>query len=139
MIGNNYTKVKKRLDELRKKGPKFMCLNDDMNKTHDPDPRVLDTLNDFFTGCYPKRCPFELPEGETNGVQYIQDYTGRLGKTDFVMILLVVLAVVGVALMLLPEHLRVRLMVMAVQVKTAVWISCCNKGADACTKGCVTV
>lgn len=74
MVPDNTTKVKKRLDELRSKGPKFICLNDDMNKTHDPPAATIEALHNFYTGYVPLACPFELPEGETNKFLHMRDY-----------------------------------------------------------------
>jgi hypothetical protein len=73
MVGNDVEKVTTRLQELRAKAPKFICLNDDMNKTHDPDPQLLVELQKFYTGYFPKPCPFELPDGVRNEFRYIED------------------------------------------------------------------
>ncbi len=53
--------------------PKFICLNDDMNKTHAPDPRLLTALKEFFVSYYPKPSPFELPEDKPNPVLYMDE------------------------------------------------------------------
>lgn len=86
MVGNNATVVQKRLDEIRAKGaprrsllvdadsvccvcfagPKFVCLNDDMNKTHAPPVELMNVLADFYESYYPKPSPFELPDGVLN-------------------------------------------------------------------------
>lgn len=39
MVHDNDTKTRKDLDSLRHEQRKFVCLNDDMNKTH-PNPKV---------------------------------------------------------------------------------------------------
>lgn len=67
-VGNNLTSVMKRLDDMRAKGPKFICLNDDMNKTGDASGAILDTLKAFYLTLLPEPCPFELPPGERNEV-----------------------------------------------------------------------
>ena len=61
MVPDNTTKVQLRLDEIRAKMPKFICLNDDMNKTADPPMETLQVLRDFYTSYFPNPCPFELP------------------------------------------------------------------------------
>lgn len=60
MVQDNYTIVKERLDGIRAKMPKFICLNDDI-KTPDPDPKLFETLREFFESYYPVPSPFELP------------------------------------------------------------------------------
>ncbi len=71
MMGNNATVVGKRLDEIRTKMPKFICLNDDMNKTHAPPQQLLQTIADFYMSYFPLPSPFELPPGESNPFLYI--------------------------------------------------------------------
>ena len=66
MVPDDYEAVQLRLDEIRNNGHKFVCLNDDMNKTHDPDPRLLQALSEFYQSYFPLPCPFELPEGQLN-------------------------------------------------------------------------
>eukprot|EP00808_Paulinella_micropora_P024476 g15461.t1 len=75
MVGNNWTVVRDRLDEIRATQHKFICLNDDMSKTDNPDPRLLQVLHDFFNSFYPERCPFELPEGVYNSNLYLDEIT----------------------------------------------------------------
>lgn len=81
MVGNNYTSVQARLDEIREKMPKFICLNDDMNKTHAPDPRLLTALRDFYISYFPKPSPFELPPGKRNPYLYIDELRAHLKQT----------------------------------------------------------
>lgn len=66
MVPDDYDAVQRRLDEIRTQGHKFICLNDDMNKTHDPDPRLLHALSDFYQAYFPLPCPFELPDDAPN-------------------------------------------------------------------------
>jgi len=73
MVGDNYTDVQRRLDEIRITGHKFICLNDDMNKTHDPDPRLLKALRDFYLSYFPTPSPFELPPGQINEFLHLDD------------------------------------------------------------------
>jgi len=74
MVGDNYTLVQRRLDEIRTTGHKFICLNDDMNKTHAPDPRLLKALRDFYLSYFPTPSPFELPEGQVNEFLHMDEY-----------------------------------------------------------------
>ncbi|GAB5363523.1 hypothetical protein AAMO2058_000890500 [Amorphochlora amoebiformis] len=66
MVPDDYDTVQERLDHIMVKAPKFICLNDDMNKTHDPPKRTLKALYDFYETYYPDATPFELPQGEPN-------------------------------------------------------------------------
>lgn len=69
----NHTIVENRLNGIRAKAPKFICLNDDMNKTHDPDPLCVKALHDFYEEYVPEPCPFELPVEEYRNVYHIDD------------------------------------------------------------------
>lgn len=44
MMGDNYSHVRDHLNKVRRRQPKFICLNDDMNKTAEPDPRYWGRL-----------------------------------------------------------------------------------------------
>lgn len=63
-----------RLDEIRSKMPKFICLNDDMNKTSDPPAATLKALRDFYLSYFPAACPFELQEGQRNQFMYVEQW-----------------------------------------------------------------
>jgi hypothetical protein len=108
MVGNDYTKVKARLDELRQKGPKFICLNDDMGD--DPSPQLSNALQNFYTGFFPKPCPFELPEGEINEFAYVDDWRAAVVQASVHRRnMLLGLLLCGVLLLLLPATLRLRM------------------------------
>ncbi len=47
-------------DNIRRKAPKFVCLNDDMNKTHAAPRKVLRALHGFARSLLPLPSPFEL-------------------------------------------------------------------------------
>jgi hypothetical protein len=65
MVPDNYTMVSERLADIRLRMPKFICLNDDMNKTHEPPPETLECLQDFYISYFPVPSPFEWT-AETN-------------------------------------------------------------------------
>jgi hypothetical protein len=65
MVPDNYTIVSNRLAEIRLRMPKFICLNDDMNKTHDPPQDTVKSLQEFYLSYFPVASPFEWT-GETN-------------------------------------------------------------------------
>jgi UDP-N-acetylglucosamine-lysosomal-enzyme len=121
MVGNDYDVVKKRLDELRQKGPKFICLNDDMNKTHDPEPKLLGALHDFYTGYFPLPCPFELPEGVVNDFLYLEDSAfgqrrwGYAQDTSYARMAVLMLLVLGMLGLVLPNSMRLRLVLFVKQ------------------------
>lgn len=80
MVSDNATRVRQRLDELRVQQPKFLCLNDNM-ALNDSDPHSgresAAVLREFYESYFPRRCPFEVPEGERNEFQYVDEWSGR--------------------------------------------------------------
>lgn len=59
-IRNNDTSLMERLDGIRKKRHKHICLNDNLHH-NDPDtPRVKKIVLDFYRSILPLRCAFEL-------------------------------------------------------------------------------
>lgn len=76
-VPDDTTKVQLRLDEIRSKMPKFICLNDDMNKTADPPAATLKALRDFYLSYFPSPCPFELEEGQRNSFRYVEEWRGQ--------------------------------------------------------------
>jgi hypothetical protein len=72
MVGNDAAAVQKRLDNIRRKAPKFVCLNDDMNKTHTP-KGVLRALHGFSRSLLPTPSPFELRGGKVNEKLHVDD------------------------------------------------------------------
>ena len=77
MVPDNTTLVQLRLDEIRSKMPKFICLNDDMNKTHDPPVETLAALRDFYISYFPNPCPFENPDDRPNDFMYVEQWRQR--------------------------------------------------------------
>ena len=74
MIGDNFNETKEKLDSIRAKKTKFICVNDDM---HSPSPQLEKMLSDFYKSMFPKPSPFELPEGKTNGGQNVFELRRR--------------------------------------------------------------
>ena len=80
MISDNVTRVSQRLDELRVQMPKFICLNDDMNRTDVEGGRLSGSaavLREFYESYFPHRCAFELEDGVRNEFQYVSEWSGR--------------------------------------------------------------
>jgi len=63
MIVDNINITRNKLDGLRARKPKFICINDDM---HLAPPEVQQTVHDFFSSIVPLACPAELPPGSVN-------------------------------------------------------------------------
>ena len=63
MIVDDINITRTKLDGLRARKPKFICINDDMRQAP---ISVQRTVRDFFESIVPKRCPAELPIGQQN-------------------------------------------------------------------------
>ena len=61
MLTDNVTDSTARLDELRLRPPKFLCINDDMEEGLDGS---LQLLRDFYRSLLPQPSPFELPPSQ---------------------------------------------------------------------------
>ena len=77
MVPNDYDGVAERLKSIREKRPKFICLNDNLPKDREPDPRVLKELKDHFEWYYPLPSQFELPLEEANACSNLQECTAQ--------------------------------------------------------------
>ena len=55
---NNLNLQKKALRRIEKKKPKFYCLNDDQRDN--PNPEVVDLVQDFLNRMYPEKSEFEI-------------------------------------------------------------------------------
>jgi len=73
MIENNDTIAQGKLDGIRQKRQKFICLNDNMNHTDPNSVKVVKVLHDFYESLFPRPSSFELPPGKLNPFSYIQD------------------------------------------------------------------
>jgi hypothetical protein len=85
-----------------------------MNKTHDPEPKLLGALQDFYTGYFPLPCPFEHPDGVTNDFLYLEDshYGKRWGYvqgTSYPRTAVLLLLALGMLGLVLPNSLRLRI------------------------------
>ena len=63
MISDDLEDTMSKLNEVRAKRPKFVCINDDMD---DPSPVLLENLQKFYKSFFPHPSRFELPPGQTN-------------------------------------------------------------------------
>merc|ERR1712110_649732 len=77
MVNQNDTKLQEKLDGIREKQHKFICLNDNID--HD-DPNADDAvrlLHNLYKSIVPLRSSFELPNDKLNQDQYIDDIQAR--------------------------------------------------------------
>lgn len=110
MVPNDYDAVVTRLQSIRDKRPKFICLNDNLPKNREPDPRVLKELSDHFDRYYPFPSHFELPQDQTNACSNLQECTAQkeelfiqMGGTNnirtlLLMCVLIVLVMLGLTM-----------------------------------------
>lgn len=81
MIYDNATLTTEKLDSVRWRKSKFICLNDNVNQYT---PELAETVRDFFEAMYPIPSRFELPRGKTNPTLYTDEYTIKWNtNTDF--------------------------------------------------------
>jgi hypothetical protein len=69
MIGDDYNDTLDKLDSVRARRSKFVCINDDMHEAPEALQRLL---RDFFLSYFPHPCPFELEEGQRNVHLYVE-------------------------------------------------------------------
>jgi len=77
MVPDDTAKVVTRLDEIRAKQPKFVCLNDDMNKTGAAPAATVQALHDFYESYFPAPCPFENAPNRPNDFLYVEEWRAR--------------------------------------------------------------
>lgn len=68
MVHDNITQEISRLDGIRAKRTKFICLNDDMKN---PSKELLQGIDDFFSNLFPFPSRFELPNGKRNDFSFL--------------------------------------------------------------------
>ncbi len=61
MISDVMKDTMEKLNDVRAKRPKFVCVNDDMD---DPSPELLRALQEFYQSFFPFPSRFELPRGQ---------------------------------------------------------------------------
>jgi len=63
MISDDFEETKAKLDSIRARRPKFVCVNDDMKA---PTEELTKLLRDFYESFFGQRSQFELPVGTRN-------------------------------------------------------------------------
>lgn len=71
MIGDNYTETLHKLDSIRARQWKFVCVNDNMKN---PTDDLVRALEDFYLSFFPYPSIFELPTGVRNPTLYLDEY-----------------------------------------------------------------
>jgi hypothetical protein len=89
--------VNSQLDEIRYKLPKFVCLNDDMNKTQ-PNDKVVKSLHQFYNWYFPEISKFELPQGMKNEFLHIDDFEKPSMLMEKIVINLILVLIILMAL-----------------------------------------
>jgi len=80
MVHNNHSVIQGKLDGVRQKRHRFICLNDNINHSNPDAAQVVKVLHDFYTALLPLPSPFELPPGVHNNFAYIADL--RAARAD---------------------------------------------------------
>jgi UDP-N-acetylglucosamine-lysosomal-enzyme len=73
MVANNDTTLQSRLDGIRLKRHKFICLNDNLNHSDPTAAESVRLLQEFYRSMFPTRSAFELPDGVTNPFLHIDE------------------------------------------------------------------
>lgn len=70
MMDDNATKALRKLDSIRAKRTKFICVNDDMNHSR-ADGEALQMMQDFYRSMFPKPSAFELDAAKERQVPLV--------------------------------------------------------------------
>lgn len=97
MVGDNFNETLDKLDSVRARRAKFICINDDMDEAPIALQRIL---RQFFVSYFPDPSPFELPEGRRNPHLYVTPLKAHHRMKRWLQLLggLVLVGVAGVAL-----------------------------------------
>ena len=91
MIYDNATLTEQKLDSVRWRKTKFICLNDNANVYS---PELEKVVRDFFDAMYPIPSPFELPLGQRNSNLYTSHYRQWMNIEVFLVCLADILGVI---------------------------------------------
>ncbi|KAK5580536.1 hypothetical protein RB653_000556 [Dictyostelium firmibasis] len=78
MVENDHTSMQNKFDGIRTKRQKFICLNDNINHTSPNTTKVVQVLHGFYDSLFPLPSSFELPPGQFNNFQYIDDFKAEV-------------------------------------------------------------
>lgn len=74
MVWNNDTTLQGKLDGIRFRRHKFICLNDNVDHNSPEAVKTLKMLRDFYESLYPNPSSFELPQGVTNAYLHVDEF-----------------------------------------------------------------
>lgn len=95
MLVSNITHVVIKLDEIRSKMTKFVCLNDNLEESRPSDNELVRAiLYDFYLSLFPHPSKFELPEYSRNRFLYM-DELNEWKRAHSILKLVLVLAIVS--------------------------------------------
>ena len=77
MVNQNDTKLQEKLDGIRERQHKFICLNDNIDHSDPKADEALQLVHDLYKSIVPLRSSFELPDDQLNQDQYIDDIQAR--------------------------------------------------------------
>eukprot|EP01090_Pellita_catalonica_P003392 TRINITY_DN1305_c0_g1_i1.p1 TRINITY_DN1305_c0_g1~~TRINITY_DN1305_c0_g1_i1.p1 ORF type:complete len:1052 (-),score=178.20 TRINITY_DN1305_c0_g1_i1:110-3265(-) len=101
MLPTNASRVQWKLDEIRQKPRKFICLNDDIDHNDPNSERVLKVVRNFYDAMYGTPSSFELPRNQRNRALHWDDYQKLAVKTNKNQLLYVIGFVSAAILVLL--------------------------------------
>jgi len=73
MIGDDRNTTQGKLDGIRVRRQKFVCLNDNMNHSDPASKEVVAVLKEFYESLLPQPSAFELPSGVRNTYLYMDE------------------------------------------------------------------
>lgn len=74
MIHTNATTTQDKLDGIREKPRKFVCVNDDIDHTKEESRATLTVIRQFYDSLFPLPSSFELPADSPNPTLYWDEY-----------------------------------------------------------------
>merc|ERR1712137_766873 len=88
MVNQNDTKLQEKLDGIRERQHKFICLNDNIDHSDPKADEALQLVHDLYKSIVPLRSSFELPDDQLNQDQYIDDIQARKyhGRMEFILL-----------------------------------------------------
>ena len=85
MVPTNHTEIEKKLDGVRLRRQKFICLNDNMNHSNPESRKVVRVLHDFLEVFFPFPSPLELPKGRSNQFLHVDEYQQLYGRSRWLV------------------------------------------------------
>jgi len=74
MVNANATTTRQKLDGIRQKPRKFVCINDDIDHSDVRSVTTLKVIRKFYQSMHPVPSSFELPDGQRNPYLHYDEY-----------------------------------------------------------------